>query len=314
MSLFIDNNIRSPKGSTVLPSSTTSSLQGSFSTLIPKDILERELANYEREKKYNDKENIPYLALRQMQMSLELYDHSLLFEFKKSVIANTIHKYQNRLFQHDIFQTISHYLHENKELSYDLFLTLRDLSPENIKKYFTAKVFLYLGPNLDAKISSDDFIKFMDKSIRVEEHLVKLLQYSYINENILYISGEQLQEYFIKEVIPLIDPLNEMDESFYEFYCCQTIQKLSYYLDNKNANRIPIRKLIHSQAMAELFSLIRLQVLLQEKYHFYQNRSNDSFNDNLTHGNRGLTPAPNPTQIEHGHEEINEIMDKVSYN
>jgi hypothetical protein len=148
--------------------------------------------------------------------------------------------------------------------------------------------------------------------MKVEQTLLKLLQYTALNEDTSYITTEQLQEFLVHEFIPLIDPFNEMDESFYDFYCCQVIQKFSYYLDLQNNNRINIRKLIHSSIMEEMFQLVRLQKLLQEKQ---QSEDDDDHNQDAP-----ITPRNRSSGSGHHHhrhnllkeQEINELIDKVS--
>jgi hypothetical protein len=152
----------------------------------------------------------------------------------------------------------------------------------------------------------------MDHSMKVEQTLLKLLQYTALNEDTSYITTEQLQEFLVHEFIPLIDPFNEMDESFYDFYCCQVIQKFSYYLDLQNNNRINIRKLIHSSIMEEMFQLVRLQKLLQEKQ---QSEDDEDHNQDAP-----ITPRNRSSGSGHHHhrhnllkeQEINELIDKVS--
>jgi hypothetical protein len=156
----------------------------------------------------------------------------------------------------------------------------------------------------------------MDHSMRVEQTLLKLLQYTALNEDTSYITTEQLQEFLVHEFIPLIDPFNEMDESFYDFYCCQVIQKFSYYLDLQNNNRINIRKLIHSSIMEEMFQLVRLQKLLQEKQ---QSEDDDEHDHNQDSHSTPRNNRSNSSSSGHHHrnlqkeQEINELIDKVCH-
>jgi hypothetical protein len=152
----------------------------------------------------------------------------------------------------------------------------------------------------------------MDQSMKIEQFLLKLLQYSSLNEDIEFVTTEQLQEFLIHECIPFIDPMNEMDEDFYEFYCCQIIQKFSYFLDLQSLNRMNVRKLVHSSIMSEMLSLIRLQQFLQEKEIELTEKNNARNATPTSAGSSSFPPlispkpSPSPETIE-----INLIIDKV---
>jgi hypothetical protein len=87
-------------------------------------------------------------------------DQQILIQLRKHVLQQNIQRHQNQLYQQDIFQTISHYLIENPRLNYERFIVLKQISPENIKKYFSSQNFLYLtSPSDPTTINSSDFIK-----------------------------------------------------------------------------------------------------------------------------------------------------------
>lgn len=289
----------------ITPSSSSSS--SLLPNLFSKDILARELQMHQQRKAVNSGENKQSNPKRRSkEIEIQQYnDQQILIQYRKHIINQRIQHHQHELFQQDIFQTISHYLMENPVLTYDRFLLLKEISPVNIKKYFTAKVFLYLSPDAAlTSIESIDLIKYMDHSMKLEQQTLKLLPYSMLNEDILTITTEQLQEYFILEFIPMMDVAHEMDESFYEFYCCQVIQKFSYYLDATQSNRISIRKIVHSSIMKEMMQLLRLQHLLSDKLQAQQEKVTSS--NTIPHGNNDYTNPSNSDDPE-----INQLIDKV---
>jgi hypothetical protein len=134
----------------------------SSSLLFSKDSIANELDYFNKSRRHKDIGTSHHNHDSRTINDEILYynDQQQLIQLKKQISFQNIQKYQNQLFQQDIFQTISLYLMENPILSYDRFLVLKDISPDNIKKYFTAKVFLHLSPNAETtSIKSDDFIK-----------------------------------------------------------------------------------------------------------------------------------------------------------
>lgn len=297
----------------IAPSSSSSS------NIFSKDILSRELQLHQQRKSLQASDQargMNYNRRRRLKENeIQQYnDQQLLIQYRKHIINQTIQHHQHELFQQDIFQTISHYLMENPILTYDRFLLLKEISPENIKKYFTAKVFLYLSPDAAlTSIQSIDLIKYMDQSMKIEQQMLKLLHYSMMNEDILMITTEQLQEYFIVDFIPLIDAAHEMDESFYEFYCCQVIQKFSYYLDLQQTNRISVRKIVHSSIMKEMMQLVRLQQLLQDRLQLTtpSGRSNSGNTVTSSSSPNAMRSPTAQSNIISEDPEVNELMDKV---
>lgn len=69
---------------------------------------------------------------------------------------------------------------------------------------------------------------------------------------------EQQLEAFLMKMIPEIDVLQRMHESFYEYYVYTAAQKFLFFLDTRRTNSISIKKLAHSKEMEELLALRKL--------------------------------------------------------
>jgi hypothetical protein len=70
--------------------------------------------------------------------------------------------------------------------------------------------------------------------------------------------NEAQLESFLMKMIPEIDILQRMHESFHEFYVYTAAQKFMFFLDPRRSNLIPIKKIAHSAAMEELFGIRKL--------------------------------------------------------
>ncbi len=98
----------------------------------------------------------------------------------------------------------------------------------------------------------------------LENLIFKLLPFSAHNDDMGWITSDQLQLFIQKEFIDLIDPRHNMDESFYEFYTCTAVAKFLFYLDNRNVNKLSVRMIVHSSVMDELQNLAQLQTYQDE--------------------------------------------------
>lgn len=106
--------------------------------------------------------------------------------------------------------------------------------------------------------------RYIHKSMGLENLIFKLLSFSAHNDDMGWITSDQLQMFILKEFIHLIDPRNSMDESFYEFYACTAVAKFLFYLDQRRTNKLSIRLLVHSVVMDELQNLAQLQTYQDE--------------------------------------------------
>ena len=71
-----------------------------------------------------------------------------------------------------------------------------------------------------------------------------------------HITEDQLQAYIMK-MIPQIDTDQRMSVEFHEYYAITAVQKFMFFLDNHNSNIISVKKLAHSDLMAELLQLCK---------------------------------------------------------
>lgn len=95
--------------------------------------------------------------------------------------------------------------------------------------------------------------------MKTERAILNIMPYLTQNDNFTFISIEQWQSILRDQYLPYLDPTNQIDPSFYDFYLCTILQKYSFYLDPNNRNAFPIRTLLHSDVFKEMQELIEFQ-------------------------------------------------------
>ena len=71
-------------------------------------------------------------------------------------------------------------------------------------------------------------------------------------------------EVFLLKMIPEVDVLQRMHESFHDYYAYTASQKFMFFLDGRRTNTIPVKKIAHSAAMEELLQLRKLAQQVNE--------------------------------------------------
>ena len=108
-------------------------------------LIESELQNKSRNensRNVEESENDKQLALLRCKLS-----------------SDYILEYQKDSLNMEKFQAISQFLLEYDYISFEKFLTIREISSAKIKKYFSSKVFMYFGPN-DEGIKTEHFLRY----------------------------------------------------------------------------------------------------------------------------------------------------------
>ena len=223
----------------------------SSSQCLSRDLLENELAKYSE--RSNDR--VQYTER----------DRRLVSAYRSFVRFNVIRQKREHLLDDYIFTTLAKYLCVNPKLSYDEFKVISNVAPPAAKKYFTAKCFLKFPKDETQCINSEDFVRFIERSIEVENMMLNLMDVVPPGSDPLLVSlTEQQLETFLIKMIPEVDVLQRMHESFYDYYAYTASQKFLFFLDGRRTNTIPVKKIAHSKEMEELLQLRKLALQVNE--------------------------------------------------
>mmetsp|Transcript_3322 Transcript_3322/g.5196 ORF Transcript_3322/g.5196 Transcript_3322/m.5196 type:complete len:503 (+) Transcript_3322:45-1553(+) len=172
--------------------------------------------------------------------------------------------------------------------NYQDFMKIADAMPSSVKsRFFTASLFDALPRDSDTAVDSEEFLKFVQRSVDVETVYVELASYAATflesvpvpsasfrssSGSVLafsesgqqgacepYITEPELERFVFDSVnhVPLLVEA-DMHESFLPFYVFTAVRKLLFFLDPQRTRRVSIRKLAHSQEMDEFLWLQRL--------------------------------------------------------
>ena len=141
--------------------------------------------------------------------------------------------------------------------------------PTGIRKYLSAKTFLLLPKDETGCIKTADLLKFVQKSVDVEEVGLNLFRHCICEDDDLdepaagggwgvhgvsgstgFISEAELERY-IFELIPSIISCADFEINFHPFYAYAASRCFNFYLDPHHTHRIAIDKLAHSSLMEE---------------------------------------------------------------
>ncbi len=126
-------------------------------TLLPRTTLEKELVR--QSKKDALKPNISYVR-GGSDIELE-QDKTLLQNFRQQLLNKAVHAYrQNHCFRNynEFIRICSSHI-RHTELDFKMFQCLQSAMPNHLKRYFTAKAFLFLRPTNSGIVPTEDFLK-----------------------------------------------------------------------------------------------------------------------------------------------------------
>jgi hypothetical protein len=243
-------------------------------SLLSRDLLENEL------QKYTD--NTPSSG------KFSERDRRLVSAYRSFVRFNMVKQKRELILDDFIFTTLAKYLCTSPKISYDEFRVIAGVAPPAAHKYFTAKCFLMFPRDENHCINSEDLVRyvlctapslrsprdisfpfiticndsecrFIERSIDTETATLNLMDTVAPGLDPLLTSiNEQQLESFLMKMIPEVDILQRMHESFHEFYVYTAAQKFLFFLDPRRTNLIPIKTIAHSAAMEELLSIRKL--------------------------------------------------------
>lgn len=178
---------------------------------------------------------------------------------RRRIILNVLEKRRSTLSKDEDFFDLVKLIEESKSyptLTYQGFKENSELAPFSTKRFFSAATFLMFPKNDADAISCDDFLRFVQRSMDVENTAMKLLLFAQ-EGNHSFLTEHELERY-IYELIPEIPDSNKLHESFYPYYAYCSARRFFFFLDPKRTKRISIKKLAHSLVMEELLFLQRL--------------------------------------------------------
>ncbi|OTF80520.1 hypothetical protein BLA29_007442 [Euroglyphus maynei] len=133
-----------------------------------------------------------------------------------------------------------------------------------LRKYFTATIFArLLGEHHQSstiqqqqpgteKISILTFFRYVMRKIWLQQARISLAFCDSTGNG--YLTELDLENY-IRQLIPTLSKLNNMDKSYYPFYICVTARKFFFILDPHKHNRIRIIDVLFSGLLDELLEL-----------------------------------------------------------
>ncbi len=128
-------------------------------TLLPHTTLEKELTRLQLKKDASNP-NISSYVCRGSDIELE-QDKTLLQNFRQQLLNKTVHAYrQNHCFRNynEFIRICSSHI-RHTELDFKMFQCLQSAMPNHLKRYFTAKAFLFLRPTDSGTVPTEDFLK-----------------------------------------------------------------------------------------------------------------------------------------------------------
>lgn len=156
-----------------------------------------------------------------------------------------------------MFNEIANDLHGMPKMTYDQFVSIRNRIPNIAQKYFTAKIFFQFVPDENFSIDTEDFLRYLQRSIDVESTILNLHSYASSNSDSGLITESEL-EYFILETTPKIPALRHMHDTFRPFYVFLASRRFFFFLDQRRTRQISIKRVGTSSVMEELLLLQRI--------------------------------------------------------
>lgn len=217
--------------------------------LLSRSLIEKAIVDQNEKTQHKSHYNDEFTAEQDKRM-MTAYNSFIRFNVLKHKKSQVLEDY--------VFSTIGKHLCENPTISYESFKIMSSMAPEKARRYFSAKNFLLFPKTSSLAIESEDFVKFVERSIEIEQTILSLMEFVPMGEPYCTdISQQELDKYILR-LVPEIDVGHRLHESFLEFYVYTACQKFMFFLDPRKTNTISIKKLAHSSVMEELLFLRRL--------------------------------------------------------
>jgi hypothetical protein len=141
--------------------------------LLPRAVLERELSRLERDRrskahqqrspKSDSGSPVGHFAAAALMdaQSTGVRDNAILHRFRTQLINKAIsdHRKESCFKNYDDFLELCDPYLTSSEVDLSVFRRLKDMVPVPLKKYFTAKTFIFLGPNEYGTVFQQDFLR-----------------------------------------------------------------------------------------------------------------------------------------------------------
>ena len=139
------------------------------------------------------------------------------------------------------------------DIDYDDFTRIANLLPPSSKarKYLTAKTFGKLTRGR-TKLSIVILFNFIVRKEWFCQTKIALSLYDVSGQGFL---TETDLENYIRELIPTLNELKDMEENFYPFYVCIAVRKFFFFLDPHRTSRIKINDVLYSGFLDTLLEL-----------------------------------------------------------
>jgi Ca2+-binding EF-hand superfamily protein len=164
---------------------------------------------------------------------------------------------QKTLITEEIFLRIEDTLKGRQRIDYDEFTAIANGLPKEANRFFRAQVFLHFVQDENCSINTEDFLRFVQRSVDVESMLLQLSSFSTQAHDTGLITEAEMESFMLK-LIPQIPILRDMHESFKPFYAITACRRFFFLLDMRRRGETALRTLCASSPMEELMFLKRV--------------------------------------------------------
>ncbi|KAH9400556.1 Serine/threonine-protein phosphatase 2A regulatory subunit B'' subunit gamma [Tyrophagus putrescentiae] len=140
-------------------------------------------------------------------------------------------------------------------------------SSSKIRSFFTPTVFARLSQGNSDGVAILTFFNYVLRKIWMQQARAALSLWDSSGNGTLY---EYELENYIKELIPTLSKLKQLDTSYYQFYTCIAVRKFFFFLDPLKYNKVKITDILCSGFLDELLELRNEQTTrTREEYNWF---------------------------------------------
>uniref|UniRef100_A0A8D8XZH8 Serine/threonine-protein phosphatase 2A regulatory subunit B'' subunit gamma n=1 Tax=Cacopsylla melanoneura TaxID=428564 RepID=A0A8D8XZH8_9HEMI len=150
-------------------------------------------------------------------------------------------------------QTVTDKDEGEKFINYKNFLKVKEVVIPKCRKFFTPAIFAKLQQgDPDGRISMTAFFNYVMRKTWHYQTRVGLSLYDIKGQG--YLRETDLETYIL-ELIPTLPKLEDLEESFYNFYICTAVRKFFFFLDPLRTHRVKIQDVLACGFLDDLLEL-----------------------------------------------------------
>ncbi|KAJ3247919.1 Serine/threonine-protein phosphatase 2A regulatory subunit B'' subunit gamma [Chytriomyces hyalinus] len=140
---------------------------------------------------------------------------------------------------------------DERRLSYDDFVAVRELLPPKFDAYMKSSIFMQFLPDEWGHVSVLFFFNFVLRKVGLMQARLDMSSYDADKDGYL---TEPEFEAFLLDLLPTLN-LDNLSPDVEHFYVCSTSRKFFYCLDTKRRGKLSIQQILLSNTLIELFEL-----------------------------------------------------------